>query len=224
MNQTPTPTNQFSWTRERTLEREVEDLQETLKDTEERFNSLRLQHDSLLQVHREQKDNCVQLQEETEKLKIDVQHLSECANILRTDLETARNDRTEAVELQKVLQTELDEIRSDKKSNCEQKEKDAKTIQDLTRQCREMERILMRKHPDSVSALIVASKGSSNNQKEDNSSSRRLLEQRINQLESDAREQDLKAQKILANVQARFSSVQSKYETHIADLETQVLR
>lgn len=53
---------------------------------------------------------------------------------------------------------------------------------------------------------------------------RQQLEQRIAQLENDAREQDRKAQLILANVQSRFSSVQSKYETHISDLETQVLR
>lgn len=95
-------------------------------------------------------------------------------------------------------------------------------IQDLQRQCREMERILMRKQPDSLSSLMTSSKTS--NQSEDNTSSRRLLEQRISQLESDAKEQDMKAQKILANVQAKFSSVQAKYETHIADLETQVLR
>lgn len=54
--------------------------------------------------------------------------------------------------------------------------------------------------------------------------SRKLLEQRIAQLESDAKEQDRKAQQILANVQARFNSVQAKYETHIGDLETQVLK
>lgn len=53
---------------------------------------------------------------------------------------------------------------------------------------------------------------------------RRLLEQRIAQLESDARDQDKKAQVLLASVQTRFNSVQSKYETHISDLETQVLR
>lgn len=58
---------------------------------------------------------------------------------------------------------------------------------------------------------------------EDGSQTRRLLEQRIAQLEADAKEQDAKAQGILANVQARFNSVQAKYETHIADLEMQVL-
>lgn len=71
--------------------------------------------------------------------------------------------------------------------------------------------------------FIVASKNPSNGI-DDSLSSRRLLEQRIAQLESDAREQDVKAQQILANVQSRFSTVQSKYEQHIADLETQVLR
>lgn len=142
---------------------------------------------------------------------------------LRNELQNARTDRNEALELQKTLQSELNECRTDKKNLQSLIDKDAKKVQDLQRQCREMERILMRKHPDSVSALIVASKNS-NNQNEDNSQSRRLLEQRISQLESDAREQDVKAQKILANVQAKFTTVQSKYETHIADLETQVLR
>lgn len=59
---------------------------------------------------------------------------------------------------------------------------------------------------------------------DDNSASRKLLEQRIAQLEADARDQDTNAQKILANVQSRFTSVQCKYEQHIGDLETQVLR
>lgn len=143
--------------------------------------------------------------------------------ISRNELHSARTDRDEALELQKTLQSELNESRAEKKNLQNQIDKDAKKVQDLQRQCREMERILMRKHPDSVSALIVASKNS-NNQNDDNSQSRRLLEQRISQLESDAKEQDMKAQKILANVQAKFTTVQSKYETHIADLETQVLR
>ncbi|XP_069966368.1 serine-rich adhesin for platelets [Bactrocera oleae] len=211
--------------REHALKHEIEQLQEKLKDTEERLKSLRIQHDSLSQLHRDLRESNTKLQEESEMLKLDVQHLNECANILRTELQTARADRDEALHLQKTLQGELEENRQDRKRTQELKDKEAKTIQDLQRQCREMERILMRKHPDSVSALIVASKNSgkcaSNDQ--ENVNSRKLLEQRIAQLESDAKEQDLKAQQILANVQARFNSVQSKYETHIADLETQVL-
>ncbi|XP_062539756.1 centrosomal protein of 162 kDa isoform X2 [Armigeres subalbatus] len=213
-----------SWTKERELESSITELQEKLKDTEERFESLKIQYDTLSQVHRTLRENHGAIQEESDKLKLDVQHLTECANVLRSELQSARSDRDAALELQKILQSELEESRREKKRYQELNEKDTKTIQDLQRQCREMERILMRKHPDSVSALIVASKNSNNNKPaEDTSQTRRLLEQRIAQLESDAKEQDAKAQGILANVQARFNSVQSKYETHIADLEMQVL-
>lgn len=120
-----------------------------------------------------------------------------------------------------MLQQDLDENRIDRKKFHDITERDSKTILDLQRQCKEMERILMRKHPDSVSALIVASKNSPS--QDANNSTRKLLEERIAQLEADAKEQDKKAQSILASVQARFKTVQAKYENHIQDLETQVL-
>ncbi|XP_073832244.1 uncharacterized protein [Musca autumnalis] len=213
----------YALSREHALKLEIEQLQERLKDTEERLESFRIQHDTVSQLHRKLRESNTQLQEESEMLKLDVQHLNECANVLRSELQAARHDRDEALELQKVLQTELEETRAERKRALELKEKDAKTIQDLQRQCREMERILMRKHPDSVSALIVAAKGGGMSGNDQDRNSRKLLEQRIAQLEADAKEQDFKAQQILANVQARFNSVQAKYETHIADLETQVL-
>ncbi|XP_058445493.1 centrosomal protein of 162 kDa [Malaya genurostris] len=221
---TPIITDSFSWTKERELESNITELQEKLKDTKERYESLKIQYDTLSQVHRTLRENHGPVQEENDKLKLDVQHLTECANVLRSELQSARSDRDSALDLQKILQTELEESRREKKRYQDVNEKDSKTIQDLQRQCREMERILMRKHPDSVSALIVASKQSpTSKQPDDASQTRRLLEQRIAQLESDAKEQDAKAQGILANVQARFNSVQAKYETHIADLEMQVL-
>ncbi|XP_017009127.2 centrosomal protein of 162 kDa [Drosophila takahashii] len=214
-----------SVSREHALKLEIEQLQERLKDTEERLASVRLQSDSLSQTQRALRDHNGRLQEESEMLKLDVQHLNECANVLRAELQAARRDRGEAIQLQRSLREELEEAHQERRRTGEGKEKDGRVIQDLQRQCREMERILMRKHPDSVSALIVASKspGMCPLNDQENVNSRKLLEQRIAQLESDAKEQDRKAQQILANVQARFNSVQAKYETHIADLETQVL-
>lgn len=72
-----------NWARERELENTNENLHEKLKDSEERLQSLRIQYDSLSQVHRVLRDNHMQLQEETDKLKIDFQILTECANVLR---------------------------------------------------------------------------------------------------------------------------------------------
>ncbi|TMW43293.1 hypothetical protein DOY81_011630 [Sarcophaga bullata] len=43
-------------------------------------------------------------------LKLDVQHLNECANVLRTELQAARHDRDEALDLPKVLQSELEDV------------------------------------------------------------------------------------------------------------------
>ncbi|EDV91814.1 GH24394 [Drosophila grimshawi] len=214
-----------SVSREHVLKLEIEQLQEQLKDTEERLASVRLQSESLSQTQRALRDHNGRLQEESEMLKLDVQHLHECAGVLRSELQSARRDRDEAIQLQRSLRSELEEAQQERRHAADTKEKDARIIQDLQRQCREMERILMRKHPDSVSALIVASKnpGICSLNDQENVTSRKLLEQRIAQLESDAKEQDRKAQQILANVQARFNSVQAKYETHIADLETQVL-
>ncbi|KAG5684518.1 hypothetical protein PVAND_013747 [Polypedilum vanderplanki] len=210
-----------NWARERELETTNENLQEKLKDTEERLQSLRIQYDSLSQVHRVLRENHMQLQEQNDKLKIDFQIVSECTNVLRCELQAAKKDNEAAVEIQKILQQELDENRVDKKKFQDLTERDSKTIQDLQRQVKEMERILMRKHPDSVSALIVASRNTV--QQDASPSTRKLLEERIAQLEADAKEQDKKAQAILASVQARFKTVQAKYETHIQDLETQVL-
>lgn len=224
----PSPTHSmsssvsFSWARERELENTNEQLNEHMKDTEERFQSLKIQYESLSQTHRAIRENHMQLQDETDKLKIDFQLLTECANVIRSELQSSKSDRESAHEVNRILQTELDANRVDKKKFQEVAERDSRIIQDLQRQCREMERILMRKHPDSVSALIVASKNS-NNSGDTSASTRKLLEQRIAQLEADAKEQDKKAQGILANVQARFKNVQSKYENHIQDLETQVL-
>lgn len=225
----PSPTHSlgssasFSWIRERELENTNENLQEMLKDTEERYHSLKMQYESLSQVHRVLRESHVHLQEETEKMKIDFQIVKDCTNVLRCELNSAKQDHESAKKISQILQQELEENRVDGKKFQEIADRDSKTILDLQRQCREMERILVRKHPDSVSALIVASKNSNNCPPDTSASTRKLLEERIAQLESDAKEQDKNAQMILSNVQSRFKTVQAKYETHIQDLETQVL-
>lgn len=143
-----------SVSREHALKHEIEQLQERLKDTEERLASVRLQNGSLSQTQRALREQNGRLQEESEILKLDVQHLHECAGVLRTELQAARRDRDEALQLERTLRAELKEAQQERRNAVESKEKDARIIQDLQRQCHEMERILIRKHPDSVSALI----------------------------------------------------------------------
>lgn len=146
--------NSFSWTRERVLEQQIENLREKLMDTEERLKSLRMQYDNLSQVHRTLRDSNHQLHDEMDRLKIDAQHLHECANILRTELQAARKDRFEAIEIQKRLQRELELVRDDKRRITKDSESSSKQIMDLQRQCKEMERILARKNPDAIQILL----------------------------------------------------------------------
>lgn len=144
----------FSWTRERALEQQIDILRETLKDTEERLHSLRLQYENVSQMHRSLRDANHQMHEEMERLKIDAQHLHECANILRSELQAARKDRTEAIQLQATLQCELDTARNEKRRACDEVESNGRQILDLQRQCKEMERILARKHPNAMQTLL----------------------------------------------------------------------
>lgn len=153
-SQSMTASSSFSWARERALEQQIESLRETLKDTEERLQSLRLQYDSVSQMHRKLRESNTEIQENMEHLKIDSQHLRECANILRSELQTARKDRAEVIEMQKILQHELDENREAKKKLSIENESNAKKILDLQRQCKEMERIIARKNPSAMASIL----------------------------------------------------------------------
>uniref|UniRef100_A0A2M4CG46 Centrosomal protein of 162 kDa n=2 Tax=Anopheles darlingi TaxID=43151 RepID=A0A2M4CG46_ANODA len=205
----------------RELENRLLHLHEQVKDSEERYQSLRIQYETLAHAHRTLRDLYNTKQDESEKLEFDIQHLTKCVEVLRSELKSARNERDFAVELQGLLQSELDDARNDKKKLQESTEKDTRTIQDLQRQCREMERILMRKNPDAISGLIVTTKvphGKSDGE------GGALVRRTPEQTEADGGIiQHSRSYGVLADVQARFSSVQAKYETHIRDLEMQVL-
>lgn len=144
----------FSWTRERALEQQIEGLRETLKDTEERLHSLRLQYDNVSEMHRTMRDKNHQIQEEMDRLKIDAQHLRECANILRTELQAARKDRADALEVQAILQRDLEKSQHERRRATEEVDSNSRQIMDLQRQCKEMERILARKNPDAMQMLL----------------------------------------------------------------------
>lgn len=144
----------FSWTRERALEQQIEGLRENLKDTEERLNSLRLQYDNVSEMHRSMRDKNHQMQDEMDRLKIDAQHLRECANILRTELQAARKDRADALEVQAMLQRDLERSQTERRRATDEFESNTRQIMDLQRQCKEMERILARKNPDALQMLL----------------------------------------------------------------------
>ncbi|XP_023701930.1 centrosomal protein of 162 kDa isoform X2 [Cryptotermes secundus] len=97
-------------------------------------------------------------------------------------------------------------------------EEDKKKIQDLNRQVKEMEQILKRNHPDSISALILTA----NSEGSEASPRFKYLENRVQQLEQELSKSETDAQVGVREIQDKFHSMKLKYEEHTSDLELQL--
>lgn len=190
-----------------------------MKDTQELNTALQLQLDNLNKTHQLLKtsyDDLLASNKNLERRLLDTEALlgkykNELTNVKEHNAKLIENENN----LNKLLEVEKLQTKSLKI----QTEKDARCILDLNRQIKEMERIIARKHPDSVSALIVASK---NDITETNLSARRVLEDRIKNLEQEAASRDTQSSKIFLEVQEKFNQMKHKYENHIDDLELHV--
>lgn len=83
--------------------------------------------------------------------------LAECEKFigrLGKEYENRNNEIKSMKDNESKLISELTKDRNEKKTLTTQHDKDVVVIRDLQRQVKEMEMILRRKHPDSVSALI----------------------------------------------------------------------
>lgn len=97
---------------------------------------------------------------------------------------------------------------------------DNKKVMDLNRQVRELERILKRKNPDSVSALILTA---NSEQEKIGSEKVKLLEERIASLENEIKTKENIAQQNLVDLQKKFSDMKEKYATQVMELEAKLL-
>lgn len=197
------------------LEKALEDL----KDTKESNTVLQLQLDDLNKTHQLLKssyDDVVSSSTNLEKRVLDIENI---LDKYKTELQNVEEHRDKILQNETNLQKMLEVEKLQTKNLKLQNEKDARCILDLTRQVKEMERIIARKHPDSVSALIVAAK---KDQTDNNLSARKLLENRIKNLEEEVTVRDKQSSKVFMEVQEKFTEMKNKYESHIEDLELHV--
>ncbi|XP_071998120.1 centrosomal protein of 162 kDa isoform X3 [Engystomops pustulosus] len=96
---------------------------------------------------------------------------------------------------------------------------DAKRIQDLERQVKEMEAIIKRRHPNSIPALMFAAAATSEIDKPSKSNTISYLEKRIQKLENDLESKDEEAKKSLRSMEQNFQKVKIQYESRINELE-----
>lgn len=129
-------------------------LQEELKDTNERHRSIQMQHDNLAESSRLTKNMNDELSRDNKFLETKLYEKDGIISKLRKELESSKLDRSQVDLNEATMKQELAYLKDDKRNLLLQSSKDKMAIQDLQRQCKEMEGILSRKHPDSVSALI----------------------------------------------------------------------
>ncbi|NXK16825.1 CE162 protein, partial [Arenaria interpres] len=125
------------------------------------------------------------------------------------------------------LKLEVEKLRAEAGDQCVQQKKrlrdraaDAKRIQDLERQIREMEGILKRRYPNSLPALIYAAAAAEKaNDLSAKTDTVDFLEKRIKKLETELEGKDDEAKKSLRAMEQQFQKIKMQYEQRLVELE-----
>ncbi|XP_011143084.1 centrosomal protein of 162 kDa isoform X2 [Harpegnathos saltator] len=175
-----------------------------------------------LDLKRQIEDLSIKLSSKSEQLRVTKQELDKMQqNVLPLEKELLEF-RVKEGNLQEKLQISKSHIEREKQLSQKLKDQvilDNKKVMDLNRQVREMERILKRKNPDSVSALILTA---NSGQEKIGTEKVKLLEERIVSLESEIKTKDNLAQQNLIDLQRKFSDMRDKYATQVMELEAKL--
>lgn len=176
-----------------------------------------------LELKKQLEDLTIKLSSKTEQLRIVKQQFDRIQqNVLPLEKELLEL-RVKEGNLQEKLQVARSHVEREKQLTQKLKDQvilDSKKITDLNRQVREMERILKRKNPDSVSALILTA---NSEQEKIGAEKLKLLEDRISSLENEMKAKDDLAQQKVIEFQKKFSDMKEKYASQIMELEEKLL-
>ncbi|NXD26106.1 CE162 protein, partial [Spelaeornis formosus] len=161
--------------------------------------------------------------QEIAHLKKRLQWYAENQDLLDKDAARLKDAREEI----EKLRLEVEKLRAEAGDPCVQQKKrlrdkaaDAKKIQDLERQIREMEGILKRRYPNSLPALIFAAAAAEKtNDLSTKTSTVEFLERRIKKLELELEGKDDEAKKSLRAMEQQFQKIKIQYEQRLAELE-----
>ncbi|NWU78328.1 CE162 protein, partial [Onychorhynchus coronatus] len=161
--------------------------------------------------------------QEITHLKRRLQWYAENQDLLDKDAARLKDARQEI----EKLRGEVEKLRAEAGDQCVQQKKrlrdraaDAKRIQDLERQIREMEGILKRRYPNSLPALIYAAAAAEKtNDLSAKTNTVEFLERRIKKLETELEGKDDEAKKSLRAMEQQFQKIKIQYEQRLAELE-----
>uniref|UniRef100_A0A8C3WBW8 Centrosomal protein of 162 kDa n=1 Tax=Catagonus wagneri TaxID=51154 RepID=A0A8C3WBW8_9CETA len=123
----------------------------------------------------------------------------------------------------KKLKLEVEKLKAEsgnpsiqQKIRLKEKAADAKKIQDLERQVKEMEGILKRRYPNSLPALILAASAAGDTGERNTVE---FMEKRIKKLEADLEDRDEEAKKSLRTMEQQFQKMKIQYEQRLEEQE-----
>ncbi|XP_058031640.1 centrosomal protein of 162 kDa isoform X2 [Ahaetulla prasina] len=162
---------------------------------------------------------------EINRLQKRLQWYAENQELLDKDAARLRGAKEEIdklkVEVEK-LRSEAGHHSAQQRTRLKNRAADAKRIQDLERQVKEMEGILKRRYPNSLPALIyaaatAASEGDGDASPKNNTVE--FLERRVKKLETELEGKDDEAKKSLRAMEQQFQKIKLQYEKRIEELE-----
>ncbi|XP_048239455.1 centrosomal protein of 162 kDa-like isoform X2 [Haliotis rufescens] len=196
------------------LVREREDLSRDLdaakKITPEQAKELKAQHE-----------------EEVSQLRRKLKWYAENQQLLDKGAASMKKKEEEIRQLKLRLEgltTETGRKLEENKLRARERASDAKKIQDLQRQVKEMEQIIRRRHPNSLPALMMAAAASVGEDQAPpiKSASVTVLENRIKKLEEELASKDEASNTLLRAMEQKYNNIKYKFESRVSDLEKQL--
>ncbi|XP_012278649.1 centrosomal protein of 162 kDa isoform X2 [Orussus abietinus] len=206
------------------LKEELEMFKEQLRTKNNYINDqLQMMTTAESELKKQVEDQRVELGSKTEQLRSTRFELEKLRQEVLPMEKELLDLKQKEVYMKEKLQVSKSHVEREKQLSLKLKDQvilDNKRILDLTRQVREMERILKRKNPDSVSALILAA----NSEHEKIGTEKvRLLEERITVLEGEIKIKEDSAQRMLLDFQKKFTEMKDRYDSQVLDLEGKLL-
>ncbi|KAM9724363.1 centrosomal protein of 162 kDa isoform 2-T2 [Menidia menidia] len=165
--------------------------------------------------------------EEVAALKKKLQWFAENQELLDRDAGRLKKATAEIHQLKEQVENLKQEVgkRSSEQRKTRDKSVEAKRIQDLERQVKELEQILRSRNPNSLPALIYAAAAHEHGDQGGASGTspvNTLLERRVLRLEAELDSHDADAKRSLRAMEQQFHRIKLRYEQRIAELEQQL--
>ncbi|XP_069138215.1 centrosomal protein of 162 kDa-like isoform X2 [Argopecten irradians] len=213
--------------------RELEVLQRSKIELEQHIDQLIKERESLRQKVAEAKSLKSEearviedkFKSENDRLTRKLKWYAENQKLLDSDAKRMKEQEEEIAKHKlriEHLTSETGRRLEDNKVRAKERANDAKRIQDLQRQVKEMESIIRRRHPNSLPAMIMTAAVAPEEKPVSKTPTMSVLENRVKKLELELEGKDIESEKMLRSVEQKYLNIKVQYEGRIRDLEAQL--